>query len=113
MINAGTCARNAEDFASAEGYFRSALSANPANVAALEGMLDVSLQTQNYLQGRAFMQRLFAAAAPSPRHLLMCYSIESALNDTAAAGDCADRLRSQFPGSAELSRLRELERDGG
>lgn len=113
MVNAGTCAESAADFSSAEQYFRDALRLDPANVAALEGMLDVSVKTQDYLQGRAFMQRLFAASPPNPAHLLMCYSIERALNDFDAAGDCANRLRTNFPGSAELGRLRELERDGG
>lgn len=113
MNNAGTCAKGANDLASAERYYRAALAAEPANVDALEGMLDVSLQTQNYLQGRAFMQRLFAASTPTPLHLLLCYSIESALNDATAAGDCAQQLRTQYPGSPELVRLRELESDGG
>lgn len=113
MTNAGTCANGADDLVSAERYFRAALDVNPQNVDALEGMLDVSMQNENYLQGRAFMQRLFAAETPTPLHLLLCYSIETALHDTAAAGDCANRLRDQYPGSPELGRLRELQQNGG
>jgi type IV pilus assembly protein PilF len=113
ITNAGTCAKGADDLASAERYFRQALGLNAENVDALEGMLDVSLQNENYLQGRAFMQRLFAASTPSALHLLLCYSIERALNDSDAAGDCAAQLRAQYPGSPELGRLRELEQDGG
>jgi type IV pilus assembly protein PilF len=112
-INAATCARSDGDLVAAERYFRSALTANPAHADALGGMLELSYQSEDYLQGRAFMQRLMAAAEPNSSQLLLCYLIETELNDNRAAGDCATRLRSQYPNSAELRRLQELQRDGG
>jgi type IV pilus assembly protein PilF len=113
MLNAATCARAADDLESAEAYFRSVLRINASNADALAGMVELSYQTENYLQGRAFLQRLFAAADPGPRELLICYMTERALADDDAAQDCANRLRSQYGGSQELGQLREMQRNGG
>lgn len=111
MVNAAVCARGANDLPAAEAYFRAALRANPISVDALSGMIELSYQIENFLQGRAFVQRLFAAVTPNARHLLLCYSIEAALDAMPAASDCARRLRDQFPGSQEAAQLRELERN--
>ena len=113
LVNAGTCARSANDLDAAEENFRAALEDDPANVGALEGMVDLSIRTGNYLQGRAFVQRLFAATRPQPAHLLMCYVVESELGDARAANDCATDLRTRFPDAPEIGRLTELQDDGG
>lgn len=113
MLNAATCARSANDFAEAERFFRSVLDGDPVNVPALEGMVDLSVRTGNYLQGRAFVQRLFAATQPAPAHLLLCYVIESELGDERAADDCATDLRTRYPDAPEVARLVELERNVG
>jgi type IV pilus assembly protein PilF len=113
MLNASVCARSADDFGGAESYLRSVLELDSGNVAALEGMIDISIRTENHLQGRAFLQRLFAATNPASSHLLFCYVIEAELGDTAAAGDCAARLRTEYPRAPEIRQLRELQRNGG
>lgn len=112
MTSAGTCARSANDLESAERYFRDALAMDPSNAAALEGMVDLSIRTENYLQGRAFIQRLFAATKPQAAHLLYCYVIEEQLGDSRAAGDCAVQLRTSYPDAPEVGRLAALESDG-
>jgi type IV pilus assembly protein PilF len=113
MINAARCARSANNLISAERYFRAALAANQVNLDGLAGMLDLSYQGGDYLQGRAFMQRLFAVTNPNPDQLLTCYLIESELNDESAARDCARQLRNRFPNSAEVGQLQEIQSNGG
>jgi type IV pilus assembly protein PilF len=108
MTNAGVCARQASDLVTAESYFRRALDVNPANPEALGRMIELSYQTQSYLQGRAFLQRLSGVGALGAPQLLLCYLIEQELGDSRAAGDCADQLTRQYPGSSELRQLREL-----
>jgi type IV pilus assembly protein PilF len=110
-MNAARCARRAGDFEAAEKHFRVALNFDAANAEALRGMVDVSIRASNYLQGRAFWQRLERSASMQPDDLLSCYVIESELRDSSAAEDCADRLRQEYPGSAALNRLSELERN--
>jgi type IV pilus assembly protein PilF len=112
MNNAGTCAAGAGDLEAAERFFRAALGIEGENLDALRGMIDVSIRSENYLQGRAFWQRLERIAPVQADDLLSCYLIENGMGAAAAAADCADRLRTEFPGSPALAQLRELERDG-
>lgn len=111
LTNAGNCARSAGEADRAEEYYREALGRNPAFADALAGMLELSYQRGNYLQARAFLQRYLDVSPPTPSVLLLCYNVERELNDRAAADDCARRLRSEFPQSAELALLRQFERD--
>lgn len=111
LANAGSCARVAGERDRAEEYFREALSRNPAFPAALAGLMELSYRNENYLQARAFLQRYLEVQSPTPDVLLLCYSIERALEDGNAAEQCARQLRSEFPQSAELAQLRQFERD--
>ena len=111
--NAGTCARNADDLAKAEENYRAALELEPGNVDALNGMLEIAVINENFLQARAFIQRAFAAGTPTARHLQLCVLVERQLSDAEAARNCEDRLRSSFPNSAEFGQLREQERNAG
>lgn len=111
MMNAARCARGAGDFEAADRFFRAALDVDPINADALRGMIDISIRTGNYSSGRAFWQRLESTSSVQASDLLACYVIERELSDSVAARDCADRLRDEFPGTPEISRLRELERN--
>lgn len=111
LTNAGNCARNAGDLDRAEAYYREALGRDPSFADALAGMMELSYQRGNHLQARAFLQRYLDVRPPTPSVLLLCYNIERELNDRDAADDCARRLRSEFPQSAELALLRQFERD--
>jgi len=113
MLNAATCARGAGDIESAEGYFRRMLGVDGQSVVALRGLVDVSIRSSNFLQGRAFWQRLERTAAIEANDLLLCYVIERQLDSEPSAEACANRLQQEFPGSPAVSQLRELERDGG
>jgi type IV pilus assembly protein PilF len=110
-VNAGNCARGANDLAKAEESYRRAIEIDPANRDAMAGMVEVAVRNENYLQARAFIQRLFVTAPPTSYHLLVCYIVEQRLGDTAAADSCARQLRNGFPNSTEAIRLRELERN--
>lgn len=113
MINGATCARTGGDFDAAETFYRSALSIDRVNPDALRGLVNVSIQKQDYLSARAFWQRLEQAAPLGAEDLLSCFVIESELGDTTTARDCADRLRQEFPGSAALRQQRALAQNGG
>jgi type IV pilus assembly protein PilF len=105
LTNAGMCARDAGELEEAAERFRAALSRNPASRDALTNMMDLSYQTGNYLQARAFVQRFLAAHAPTAQVLLTCVNVERALNDQTAADRCTAQLRSGFQGSPELQQL--------
>jgi type IV pilus assembly protein PilF len=111
LNNAGNCAATAGDFAAAEAQFRAAMQVDNANPVALRGLIDVSIRAENYLQGRAFWQRLERSTNLQAADLLSCYVIETRLGDEAAAGACASRLQQEFPGSPTLAQLRNFERD--
>lgn len=112
MLNAGTCALAAGDVEAAETQFRGVLAVQES-VVALRSMMDISIRTANYRNGRAFWQRLERTSEVQAADLVACFVIETELGDSDAARQCAGRLRREFPGSAEIARLRELERNAG
>lgn len=111
LTNAGVCARGTGDLAAAERYFREALGRNASFPDALYNMADMSYQAQDYLAARAFTQRYLGATAGNPEVLLLCVQIERRLEADDAAAQCASRLRSGFPDSAEVVQLNAMERN--
>ena len=111
LTNAGVCARGVGQTAKAEEYFREALMRNPAFPDALYNMTDLAFQSENYLQARAFAQRYLDSGPASPQLFWLCFQIEQELGNEEVAQRCATQLRDQFPESAEVSRLHQLERD--
>jgi type IV pilus assembly protein PilF len=111
LNNAGTCALAAGDTAGAEEQYRATLAAEPANVDALRAMVDISIRSESYLDGRAFYQRLERSTMLRETDLLSCYVIETRLGDTASANDCATRLQREFPGSPALRQLRDFQQN--
>jgi type IV pilus assembly protein PilF len=111
LTNAGVCAMNAGEADRAEEYFRAALARDSRFADALSSLMELSYQQGNYLQARAFMQRYTDVREANAQVLWLCFNIEQELEDWDAAERCAGRLRQQFPESAELSQLRQFERD--
>jgi type IV pilus assembly protein PilF len=111
LVNAGMCARDAGELDEAAESFRAALTRNPTSRNALTNMMELSYQTGNNLQARAFVQRYLAAHPPTAAVLLTCVNVERALNDQAAADRCAAQLRSGFQGSPELQQLEAQQRN--
>lgn len=113
--NAGTCAKHV-DLERAEGYLRSALSRDPAFPDALLQLAEVSLERDNPLQARAFLERFLATSNSAPGALWLGVRIEQRLDDQVAMRRYSDQLREAYPDSAEarlLDRLRDQERGEG
>ncbi|MBX3702978.1 MAG: type IV pilus biogenesis/stability protein PilW [Steroidobacteraceae bacterium] len=103
--NAGVCARSAGRLERAEQYLRQALALSNSYPETHLQLAGVAHERGNHLQARAFIDRYLAVAPASPDVLLLGYQIESAMNDSAAAAAYAQRLRREFPESAQLRAL--------
>lgn len=108
--NAGRCARSAGRLLEAEKYFRQALSYKSDQPDVLFQMAQVEHELGDNLQARAFLERYASVAPVSAASLWLGYRIETALGATAQATLYAERIRKDFPMSAEMSALREAER---
>ena len=76
-------------------------------------MMELSYQSGNYLQSRAFVQRYLQAHPATAPVLWTCFNVERALDNDEAADRCAAQLRNGFRGSAELAQLEEQQRQNG
>jgi type IV pilus assembly protein PilF len=107
-LNAGLCRLKALDKTAAADYFRAALKVNPYLAGALLHMARLSLEANETLPARGFMQRYFEVAKDSPEALLLAFRIERALGAKDTQASYALRLRGKFPDSAEARQLRTL-----
>jgi len=107
--NAGVCARHIPDLDKAEGYFRKALQRSPDFPDALAQMAWLSLQRQDYIRARAFLQRYERVGPPTPETLLIGAKTEAALGDAVGARDYMTRLRSKFPEAEENRQKIEIQ----
>ena len=110
--NAGICMKGL-DLARSESYLRAALVENPQFGDALLQMADVTYQRGNSLQSRAFLQRFFTVAEPSPAALWLGVRIETSLGDFTASDAYGNQMREMFPESVETRQLLEQLRDAG
>jgi type IV pilus assembly protein PilF len=108
--NAGRCARADGRPRDAEKYFRQALTYSVDQPDVLFQMAEVQFELGDNLQARAFLERYASNAPISAASLWLAYRIERALGDAEQAAMYADRMRKDFPLSAEMSELREAER---
>lgn len=106
--NAGTCAVMNDQPAAAEKYFRQALSLNPGVPTALIQMAQISLDQDNPLSARGYLQRYQEVARHTPASLLLGIKIERQLGDKNAVSSYEMLLRNSFPDSVEVQELREL-----
>jgi type IV pilus assembly protein PilF len=113
LTNAGVCARDAGANDKAGDNFRAALVRNPTYRDALLNLMDLSYQTGNFLQTRAFVQRYLAAHPPAAPVLWICFNAERELANGEAADRCAAQLRAGFRGTPELQALEDLQRRDG
>jgi type IV pilus assembly protein PilF len=108
--NAGRCARNDGRPQDAEKYFRKALSYKADQPDALFQMAELEHELGNNLQARAFLERYASTAPISAATLWLAWRIERGLGDATQAAVYAERLKRDFPMSAEMSALIEAER---
>jgi len=113
LTNAGVCARDAGESAAAIENFRAALTRNPRYADALLNMMELTYQSGEYLQTRAYVQRYVAVRAATAPVLWMCFNVERELKNSPAADRCATQLRAGFQGSPELAQLEEQQRRNG
>ena len=95
--NAGSCALQAGNAASAENFFRMALKLDARQPLALFQMAQIELDSGNALSARAFIQRYEAVSPPSGQALELGERIESTLGDREAAENYRNRLQTEFP----------------
>ncbi len=100
--NAGVCARSAGQLERAEEYLRQALATGSIYPEALIQLAGVTRERGNLLQSRAFLQRFLVVAPATAEVLLLAHQIEVGLGDTQAAAGFAERLRREFPASAQI-----------
>jgi type IV pilus assembly protein PilF len=113
LTNAGVCARTAGVLDKAEENFRAALTRNPNFADALVNMIELSYDSGNFMQARAFVQRFLDAKPPTAPVLWLCFNIERELKNAPGADRCAAQLRSGFRGSPELAQLDDQQRSNG
>jgi type IV pilus assembly protein PilF len=97
MANAGACALQARQPALAERALRGALQYAPDNAVALGGMAQLSYDTGDYLQARAFSERRLAVAPATRQVLQLASQIEQKLGDMDASARYVQRLGVEFP----------------
>lgn len=99
LTNAGVCAHGQGKRAEAENYMRKALEVAPNFAPALLEMARLSRESNQLMSARAFLERYFSAAGPSPDALKLGIEIENGLGNPDAAEEYARMLRGRFPGS--------------
>jgi type IV pilus assembly protein PilF len=107
LENAGVCINRVPDIERAEKYFRQALQINPNLSNSLIQMANISYEQQNYLQGRAYIQRYQAVSQWSPEALFLAIKIENKLKDQDAVASYALLLRARFPDSDEVQQVQK------
>ncbi|MFO1393572.1 MAG: type IV pilus biogenesis/stability protein PilW [Steroidobacteraceae bacterium] len=108
--NAGRCARADGRPKDAEQYLRKALGYKADQLDALFEMASLEHELGNDLAARAFLERYAAAAPVSAASLWLGYRIERGLGDNAQAALYADRIKRDYPMSAELTALLDAEK---
>jgi type IV pilus assembly protein PilF len=112
-MNAGNCARNANDLKSAEAHFRRALTARPRFGEALLAMADLEYHQTNYMSARAFLQRYLEVGRARPATRWVGVRRESGRGNDAQARHYAQRLKAEYPSAAQTKELLESERNPG
>ncbi len=113
LLNAGNCARNADDLKGAEENYRRALQVRPRFAEALLQMADMEFEQTQYISARAFLQRYMEVGHTSPATLWLGHRIERSLGNQAEAQHYARRLKSEYPTAAQTKELLESERNSG
>ncbi len=101
LTNAGICALQAKDPATAEQHFRAALQVDPTLRPALLSMAQLSMDQGNFLQARGYYQRYLGVGPQNPRTLWLGIRIEHGMDDRDSVASYALQLKNKFPDSPE------------
>ncbi|HEX7965431.1 MAG TPA: type IV pilus biogenesis/stability protein PilW [Gammaproteobacteria bacterium] len=111
--NAGLCALRIPDQATAEQYFRKALTVNPNLPEPMYQLAQLSYDQKKYLSARAFIERFNALQPRSrPDVLLLGVNNERALGDQRAAADYAKQLLKLYPTSQQAQQINQANPHG-
>ena len=104
-VNAGVCARQTGDLATAEDYFQKALKLRPGHPQALLQLADMSYKRKDYPAAKAYLGRIPREVTPTPELLWLALRVERALGDRNAEASLGFQLQKNFPDSREARAL--------
>jgi type IV pilus assembly protein PilF len=107
LENLGVCAMQIPDLEKAENYLRQALKIDPRLSKALLQMARLSAEKQQYLSGRAYLQRYQAVKSMTPAALWLGIHVEKKLGNAAQVSEYETRLLRRFPNARETRWLLE------
>ena len=107
LTNAGFCAGSTGRKGDAEGYYREALQLKPDFPPPLLEMAKLAVGEGRPAEARDYLQRYDKVVEGTADSLALDSEIESALGNRQAALDKYQTLRSRFPDSSELMRVRQ------
>ncbi|MCW9089196.1 MAG: type IV pilus biogenesis/stability protein PilW [Gammaproteobacteria bacterium] len=99
--NLGLCMEGKPDLEKAEEYLRKALQINPRLPKSLLAMARISLENENHLSARAYLQRYQAVARPTPESLWLGIRVERVLGDKDALASYGLMLKGNYPNAEE------------
>lgn len=102
LTNAAVCAQRAGDTGKADELFMRALSANPRFAPALYRKADMDYRLGRHSAARAYLERYFKVAAPTPQALLLAARVERKLGSRKRASAYEQMLRKKFPDAPEI-----------
>ncbi len=103
--NRAACALKGGNLDVAESTLEQALKLDPRNGVALLSMAELQFQRKEYFRASAFVQRYETAQKANVDSLILGYRIEQALGKSDAANEYRNRLRRDFPESAQAQSL--------
>jgi len=105
MTNLGICARHSGNGGTAETYFHRALDTNPRFGSAMAALADLDYSRGRHRSARAYLDRYFKVARPTPQVLLLAVRVERKLGSPKRADTYAELLRKRYPDAPQLSQL--------
>jgi type IV pilus assembly protein PilF len=111
--NAGVCLRTAKRHPDAAKNFTQALLIRPSFAEAVYQLADLEFQEGNLTDARKQVDAYLGAYDETPDLLLLGVRITRAQKDRLAAAQYARKLRLDFPSSAQVQALAELEKNSG
>ena len=105
LNNAGRCLLRNGQPEHAEKFFREALNRNPRLPSALLAMIDLSIERDDDLSARAYLQRYLEVGKHTSKTLWQGVRIERELGDKNAASSYAMLLKANYPDAPETREL--------
>ncbi len=102
LTNAGICSMRQGNIDQAETYYRQALRVNSKFPTALQQMVKISVEKNNYLSARGYLQRYIEVGQHTAETLWLGIRIERELGDLDTLASYELLLRAKFPDSEEM-----------